>query len=615
MGGRARLAQVKTLRADVIKHTLLMEQSYRQAPFITSYERDRVTLDLAGKRFRSDAHGVWPESDPGTAESDATLVGSTVGAVYRGDKEDSPASLGDLEKIRRELELGPLSLLLTAAAAPDLHLEPPETIRAAVDDVVGFTWRGVATRIAIHPVTHLPDALETTQQLDDFWFYWGDVRRRIYFDNWHVLHGLHYPTNEVEERNGTVWESRQALSVDLDPDLPDVSWKMDPAAAAKTAESKGWNRPPSPKPPVELAPGIELSAGSWNVTTIVQPDGLVLLEAPISGPYVDGVLAAAQQRHPGLPIKAVLTTSDSWPHVGGVRACVAKGLPLYVLDLNRPLLERFVAAPHTLLPDDLASAPGRKPDFRVVSEGQAIGDGDNRMVVYPLRGAATERQYMVYFPQRRLLYASDTLVLNDDGSLYDPELTDEVAQAVAREKLDVERVYAMHQPPIPWTQAAALVEAARSAAEPPRAPAATPGPMSPLAPFAGTFSCAGKFSNGESITSKVRIELDLGGAAMIKHHDDTSPPALYHAVEVWTYQPKERRFLASITDNFGGVRQFSAPGVEGATVSWTSGPGVTPKQQFVYTKVDDETIQLDWRTAGARGGWVLGDRLTCKKAR
>jgi hypothetical protein len=41
---------------------------------------------------------------------------------------------------------------------------------------------------------------------------------------------------------------------------------------------------------------------------------------------------------------------------------------------------------------------------------------------------------MVYFPEHKLLYASDTLSLNDDGSLYDPELMREVIQAVKRER-------------------------------------------------------------------------------------------------------------------------------------------------------------------------------------
>jgi hypothetical protein len=74
-----------------------------------------------------------------------------------------------------------------------------------------------------------------------------------------------------------------------------------------------------------------------------------------------------------------------------------------------------------------------------------IGTGPNRMELYPIRGASTERQYIVYFPERRLLYVSDTLVINPDKTLYDPELMYEVRQAVEREHLTVDTVYAMHQ--------------------------------------------------------------------------------------------------------------------------------------------------------------------------
>src|ERR1700685_2574180 len=62
MGGRERLQQVLSVRLQTVGHTLLMEQSYRQAPFITSYERDHVTMDLANQRLLKDAKLTWPES-------------------------------------------------------------------------------------------------------------------------------------------------------------------------------------------------------------------------------------------------------------------------------------------------------------------------------------------------------------------------------------------------------------------------------------------------------------------------------------------------------------------------------------------------------------------------
>jgi hypothetical protein len=140
-----------------------------------------------------------------------------------------------------------------------------------------------------------------------------------------------------------------------------------------------------------------------------------------------------------------------------VRYAVAQGIPVYILDLNRPLLARMMDAPHTLDPDALEQAK-KAPQWKIVSEKATVGSGQNRMELYPLRGASTERQYMVYFPESRLLYASDTLALNDDGSLYDPELMYEVAQAVKRASLAVDTVFAMHQGPMPWKQVAALIE-------------------------------------------------------------------------------------------------------------------------------------------------------------
>lgn len=127
---------------------------------------------------------------------------------------------------------------------------------------------------------------------------------------------------------------------------------------------------------------------------------------------------------------------------------------------NQPLLERLVGAAHRLNPDRLQTAP-KAAHWNIVAGKLEIGHGANRVVLYPLRGASTERQYMVYFPQQRLLYASDTLALNPDHSLYDPELMHEVVQAVEREHLQVDTVFAMHEGPTPWSEVGKLVKAAQ----------------------------------------------------------------------------------------------------------------------------------------------------------
>ena len=459
MGGRDRLQQVKSVRLQTIGHTLLMEQSYRQAPFITSYERGQTTVDLANQRVRTETKTTWPESDANQSDSDSILIVGLDGGVYHSKDGDSPCSLADLAAVRETLALRPERVLLTASEAADLHFEAPETLRSTSHAVVAFTWQKIPVRVLLNPFNHLPDAVETTQEFHDFWYFWGDVQQRIYFDNWKLSQGISYPTNLVEERNGVVWSSTQALNVEFNVPIDDKAFAMDEKAAKQSAALHGWNRPFRAGKNTTLAPGVDLFPGAWNSTIVKQSDGIVILEAPISGLYTQGVIEEARKRYPEMPVKAVLSTSDSWPHTGGVRFAVAQGLTVYILDLNRPLLDKMVSAPHTLDPDALESSKNSKvPHWNIVSEKDVLGSGENRMELYPLRGASTERQYMVYFPESHLLYASDTLALNEDGSLYDPQLMHEVAQAVKRANLAVDTVFAMHQGPMPWDQVLALIE-------------------------------------------------------------------------------------------------------------------------------------------------------------
>ena len=458
MGGKQRLEGVSSIRLDIISHTALTEQSYRQAPFITSYQRDRTTIDLAGQRLRTEAHAVWPESDPQQAESDLTLIVTPAGGGYRSAQGDSPCSLGALDAAGERLALGPLRVLLTALAAPDLHYQPAETLRATEHAVVGFRWNQVPVRVLLNASNHLPDAVETTQQFRDFWYYWGDVEQRVYWDNWKYAQGISYPSNEITERNGLLWSSTQALDVQFNVSPDAQSFAIDPKVAQRSLAQQGWQRPFNATHGTTLAPGIDLYAGSWNTTIVRQDDGIVILETPVSPLFTRGIFAAAAAKYPGEKLKAVLSTSDSWPHVGGIRADVAQRLPVYVLDLNVALLTRLVSAPHSIDPDALQTSPAR-PDWRVVSGRRSVGSGANRMELYPLRGASTERQYLVYFPEHHLLYASDTLVINPDHTLYDPQLMHEVSQAVEREHLTVDTVYAMHQGPTPWKEVLTLLAA------------------------------------------------------------------------------------------------------------------------------------------------------------
>jgi hypothetical protein len=461
MGGRERLFGIKTLSYESLGYTQLTEQSYRQAPFISSYTHTKGTIDFQRQCMLLNIELTWPESDPGQFQSSATVVASMYGAVRRGKTSDSPASIATVDSARYAFELGPARLLLTAMVDSGLHVAESEFVRGVPHTVLEFGYEGRPVKILINPFNHLPDAVERVATFNDFWRDWGDVTQRIYYDNWQTFHGVVYPTNIVEERNGILWQSSQLIALDFNVPTTDDMFKMDNAASEKSVLFHIGELPFQPDQKVDLATGVTLYPGPWNATIVKQDDGVVILESPLSALYTNGVIEQAKKLYPDAKVKCVLSTSDSWPHVAGVRQAVALGLPVYILDLNQPLLDRMIAAPHTIHPDALAQDP-KKPEWNIVGGKVVVGSGDNRVELYPLRGASTERQYMVYFPAHKLLYASDTLVVNDDGSLYDPELMREVVAAVAREKLDVTTVFAMHQTPIPWQQATALVAKSQS---------------------------------------------------------------------------------------------------------------------------------------------------------
>lgn len=133
-----------------------------------------------------------------------------------------------------------------------------------------------------------------------------------------------------------------------------------------------------------------------------------------------------------------------------MREYVAHGIPLYILDLNQPILERLVAAPHRIQPDTLALHP-HKPIFKVVSSRIVLGQGANRLELYPIRTETGERMMMAYFPEHHLLYASDLAQPFKSGTWVAQYLF-ELNTEVQREKLVVDRAFAMHLTPFNWTE-------------------------------------------------------------------------------------------------------------------------------------------------------------------
>jgi len=463
MGGEDKIRGLRALHFQAMAQRNLLEQSERpEGPYIVGYNQVEEWRDLV--------HGNWKQTESIRVamqpEFVSTVVVSDGAASRRFNGKPAPGSGQQLQEAGEALALSPERVMITALADNDLHRLPDLMLQNVPHQEVEFTWQNRPVRIFLNAETHLPTAVEWAgaYPFSGFWSIWGDVTTRVYYSFWWLQNGIHYPLQADIVRNGLPDRTVTITKVDFNQPIAPGDFAITPelrtafAARSKmTVDDRPLGMPGQPAS--ELAPGIVFIPGAWNTTLVRQDDGVVVLEAPISSGYSAKVIQEAQKRFPGVPIKAVITTSDSWPHISGVREYVAQGIPVYVLDRTVPLIERFLGAPRTRYPDALAKTP-RPADLRPVSSKTVVGSGPNRMELYPIHGETSERQMMVYFPEHKLLYGSDPFQKQEDGTFFYPQTVYELQSAVEREHLAVERFFMMHVGPTPWPEALKAVREA-----------------------------------------------------------------------------------------------------------------------------------------------------------
>jgi hypothetical protein len=458
MGGEQKLRSLKSIQIEKIGHTYSIEQSERpEGPWLANYEQIVELRDYANGRLRRTTQTRSIQA-PQWTPAIVLKVADGAAALQFGERS-GPASATDVAEADETLELSAERVLLTALEAPDLHVQADVALQGSTQHVVAFSWHSGLVRIYLNTQTAMPTAVEVERSYPGsfFWGPWGNVTSRMYLSLWTLeAGGIRYPRQLDIERNGIPYQSFTIPSLTLNPELPPDSFlisgevkKAYEATALRSIDDLPLGQPN--KPATEFVPGVVQIPGPWNVTLVRQSDGVVVIEAPISSGYSNKVLAEAKKRFPELPIKAVVSTSDAWPHIGGIREYVVRDIPVYALDLNRPILERLISSPHRSHPDAL-EVQRKKPKFRIVNKKTIIGTGPNRIELYPIRTESGERMIMAFFPEQNMLYASDLVQQRRDGSFFMPEYLSEVQEATTRETLTVKSVFGMHLGLKPWQE-------------------------------------------------------------------------------------------------------------------------------------------------------------------
>jgi hypothetical protein len=466
MGQAHDLHRLSTLRTQSVNALWdVVEFDHADAPFIfQGVTQTLAVYDLRGARRSID------EVQVGSGDAASTLHVRTLvtPAEERVDRiaVGKPVKTGRWAPPAAWVIEEPISALLYAQKARDLTQEPDSALHGIPQHVVSFHLDGFPVRLFLNVSSGMPSAVEVLRvqsraSASDIAYYaMGDLADRIEWMNYEVFDGVRYPVQADFFRNGVQLKVTICNDLHMDEAEDDRYFEVaqtDVPLSRTSADGLALGQPvplaPDPKAAIaEIAPGIVQIPGSWFATIVRQTDGLVIIDAPISAGYSRKVLDEAARRFPGVPVKALVTSTAFYWHVAGVREYAARGIPIYAAEPNIPVLRSLLNAPHTLAPDTLAMHPVA-PILHPVSAPTPLGQGRNALVLYPVV-EGEQPMLMSWIAGAHLLHTAEMVMpLGPKGALLQPESLLELKHSLAKTPIVTAdlRMIGMHMRPTPWT--------------------------------------------------------------------------------------------------------------------------------------------------------------------
>lgn len=443
MGGEKLLRSILSVRFSGQGYQNALEQSERyEGPYIPLFKKFDYALDLRKNKAWYSITSTFPKSPTFTMVS---VIDS--GAVVIKRRDNYFPHFYQQSTSKDELDFFIVTTLLSAKSALDVICLKDTLIDKVVHNVIQFRKDKYPIKLFVNSSTYLVTATELQKPYDEIFLpIWGDSKKYTYYSFWELFdNGLHYPLQQ------DVWMNRKHYQTSFIDNISFNTVNLDsvaipPAVRSQTSTVSAKHL----KQYMGIMEGAkEIAKDVWQIpgpcksTVINEGDNLILIEAPLSSAYSVELINKINTLYPGKKITTVITTSDAWLHLGGLREFVARDIKVISLKKNTPIIKDLIESKYISNPDALEK--GRKaPQITEVSKSYSI-KANIEIVIIPIGTEAGERMMMVYFPKYKLLYASDLLQPKGrDGKYFVTHYTYEVHQAVEREKLDVQNIYGMH---------------------------------------------------------------------------------------------------------------------------------------------------------------------------
>jgi glyoxylase-like metal-dependent hydrolase (beta-lactamase superfamily II) len=158
----------------------------------------------------------------------------------------------------------------------------------------------------------------------------------------------------------------------------------------------------------QVAAGVFMARGPLYGSMVVDlGDQVVVAELPFSPERSAALLDLVAEKIPGKPVSYVVNSHLHHDHFGGLRAAVARGIPVVLAPNKVEALMRFSGAPKTLVPDEQMASSAQPIPVPVDGASWTLQGPERSVVVYKVHTGHGGDMLMTFEPASGTLFVAD----------------------------------------------------------------------------------------------------------------------------------------------------------------------------------------------------------------
>jgi glyoxylase-like metal-dependent hydrolase (beta-lactamase superfamily II) len=263
----------------------------------------------------------------------------------------------------------------------------------------------------------------------------GELGQQFIFSDYRQVNGFKFPYRHTTRYVNEVLDELRLTEIQVNSNLSNSLFEA----------PEGYEKsPPSPIVNPQLAEGVYLIPGNYNIMFVVFQDYVLVIEAPLGDALTQKTLAEIKQAAPNKPVKYVVATHYHHDHIGGLRGYIAEGTTIVTTADTKKEIEKLAATQRPITPDTLSHHP-RPPVIETFADKRVFSDRTRTVELYNIGPSPHVNELLIaYFPKEKMVFVADVFDF-DAGQL--PPAADHTlhfAETIKKLGLQVETIVPAH---------------------------------------------------------------------------------------------------------------------------------------------------------------------------